>query len=432
MPAPAKPRKPSRTAQTPAAEIVDIREFRARARRGEAAEGAVRTYPVLRLLETASDQADDSRVVSFVFSDDSVDRYGDTIDQRGWVLDSYRANPVVLFGHNDKQAANVVGKVLNLRVEGNRLIGDVEFAAADVNPEADVVFRLVKGGFLNCVSVGFQPLEWALSKDKSRPGGVDFRKQELLELSIVPVPANANALVQVRAAGIAASRVALGMTAARDPDIREIKGLYEVSWLACLLADLSWLEEMVEWEADYEGDDSPVPAMLTQALQQLGATLVAMTEEEVAELLAEEDAEKSFPAVARKALETRQAGGSAKGPSAKASVLQPGETVLTMSQVSALIKGVFAGDLSANTARAAAAVTRQGKVLSAANEQTLRDAHGMIAEGCAKILGLIGEPDEGGEGEGDTETKAAAARRRRAAALRLKHGNDNTPESTPS
>ncbi|MCL8382481.1 phage major capsid protein [Xanthobacter aminoxidans] len=156
---------------------------------------------VLRLLDTGSKDKPDSRVVSFVFSDNSVDRYGDTIDQRGWVLDSYRANPVVLFGHNDKQATNVVGKVLNLRVEGNRLIGDVEFAAADVNPEADVVFRLVKGGFLNCVSVGFQPLEWSFSNDKSRPGGIDFKKQELLELSIVPVPANANAVAQSRSAG---------------------------------------------------------------------------------------------------------------------------------------------------------------------------------------------------------------------------------------
>lgn len=431
------------------ATILDIREFRTRARRGDKAPGAVRLYPVLRLLEAPGAAAAESRTVSFVFSDDSVDRYGDTIDQRGWVLDAFRANPMVLFGHNDKSAANVVGRVLNLRVEGNRLIGDVEFASADVNPEADVVFRLVKGGFLNCVSVGFQPIEWSLSKDKGRPGGVDFKKQELLELSIVPVPANANALIQARAAGIDVDRIAL--RTGRDAALGEIKGLYEVSWLACLLADLSWLEEVVEWEAEYEGDGSPVPAMLTQALQQLGATLVAMTEEEVAELLAEEETEKSFAAVARHVLWARKKGTElCVAPRDLVNIhvrmadekaievfrarqkglipdIAAGEAVFTPSQVSALIRSVFTGDMTTADARAAAKsapVTRQGKVLSAANEQTLRDAHAMIADGCAKILGLIGEPDDGDEE--DAETKAAG-RRRRAAALRLKHGNDNTP-----
>jgi phage head maturation protease len=46
--------------------------------------------------------------------------------------------------------------------------------------------------YINAVSVGFKPLEWTNSKE--RPGSVDFQKQELLELSLVGVPANASAL----------------------------------------------------------------------------------------------------------------------------------------------------------------------------------------------------------------------------------------------
>jgi hypothetical protein len=41
--------------------------------------------------------------------------------------------------------------------------------------------------------------------------GIDFKRQELLEFSIVPVPANANALIEARAYG-----------GSRDPSIREI------------------------------------------------------------------------------------------------------------------------------------------------------------------------------------------------------------------
>jgi hypothetical protein len=70
------------------------------------------------------------------------------------------------------------------------------------NPLADVVYQMIKGGFLNAVSVGFSPIEWKQTSDKSRPGGIDFSKVELLEISIVPIPALPSALVQARAAGI--------------------------------------------------------------------------------------------------------------------------------------------------------------------------------------------------------------------------------------
>jgi hypothetical protein len=73
---------------------------------------------------------------------------------------------------------------------------------ADVYPFADTIFRLLQGNFLRALSVGFKPWSWTLSTDPTRPGGLDFKKQELLEISVVPVPANANALMEARAKGI--------------------------------------------------------------------------------------------------------------------------------------------------------------------------------------------------------------------------------------
>lgn len=72
-----------------------------------------------------------------------------------------------------------------------------------------------------------------------------------------------------------------------------IKGLYEVARLAGLLDDLGWLDDWVEWEAAMEGDGSQVPAMLGNAMKLVGETLIAMTIEEVGELLAEETDEGS-------------------------------------------------------------------------------------------------------------------------------------------
>ena len=40
--------------------------------------------------------------VSFIASTDDVDRYSDIIDQKGWQLDNYKKNPVILFNHNSQ------------------------------------------------------------------------------------------------------------------------------------------------------------------------------------------------------------------------------------------------------------------------------------------------------------------------------------------
>lgn len=266
---------------TLAAPVLNITGFNQAALAGGVPKGTI-----IRLA-LASEPAfgGEDRVVSFVFSDNSVDSYGDTIDARGWDLKAFEANPIALFGHDATKPENVVGKARNVRIQGNRLVGDIEFAAVGVNPVAETVFQMVKNGYLNAVSVGFEPVEWVAAKDKARPGGIDFTKQKLREISIVPIPANENALVQARAAGIDVDRLALGApVVVRDFKVTK-KGLYSVSDLACLLSSLGYLQDSSAWEAEYEGDGSEVPAMLLDAMKQLANALLAMVEEEVAELL---------------------------------------------------------------------------------------------------------------------------------------------------
>ena len=182
---------------------IDIRDFRDAAR-------APGMAPNVRFTTVADPAISaDTRTASFVFSDESVDRYGDTIKAAGWRLDEFNANPIALFGHDAGSVENVIGRAKNVRVDGTRLVGDIEFMGADVNPKAEAVYRMVKGGFLKTVSVGFAPIEWEPTRDKSRPGGVDFKKQNLLEISVVPLPANPNAVALAKAAGIDVDRLGL-------------------------------------------------------------------------------------------------------------------------------------------------------------------------------------------------------------------------------
>src|SRR5579864_6492630 len=102
-------------------------------------------------------QLNDSRVFRFCFSDGEVDHQGDTLNPKGWVLDDFNLNPVALWSHDVKLP---IGRASNLAVEGNRLMGDIEFASVDVSPFADEIYRLVKAGFVKACSVGFFPLAY--------------------------------------------------------------------------------------------------------------------------------------------------------------------------------------------------------------------------------------------------------------------------------
>jgi HK97 family phage prohead protease len=70
------------------------------------------------------------------------------------------------------------------------------------------------------------------------------------------------------------------------------RGLYEVANFAAVLNQLGYMHDGCEYEAALEGDESPVPGMVGEALTKLGAALIAMTEEEVRELLEHVDGEE--------------------------------------------------------------------------------------------------------------------------------------------
>lgn len=141
-----------------------------------------------------------SRIIDFTISTASVDRMGDTIAIDGWKLDNYRKSPVVLWAHDSSSLP--VAKGSNVRIEGGKLKASAEFMPREISGFADAVFLALKGGYLSAVSVGFVPIKYSFVDDPTRRFGIDFEEQELLEFSVVPVPANAEALIEARAAGL--------------------------------------------------------------------------------------------------------------------------------------------------------------------------------------------------------------------------------------
>ena len=224
-------------------------------------------------------------------SDDHV-LDGDVWDMQGVDLSRYLAHPVVLWDHD---MAQPIGRASDLKVTPEKITAKVTFPDEGISPKADEIRKMVKAGIISGVSGGVLPTV-TRPLDKNNPrGGNLVAKSILLEFSICAVPADASSGVTARSHGdiavtdpivepdqikAAAHRRALAALA---------RGLYSVSNLAEAMSWLGYQVDSAKYEAEIEGDGSKVPGMLASVLHDLGDALIAMTIEEVGELLAGHD-----------------------------------------------------------------------------------------------------------------------------------------------
>ena len=137
--------------------------------------------------------------IEFDGSLETPDRMGDRVHVEGWQLDNYQKNPVFMWQHDYSQPP--IGKTLKTWTDNGKLKFIVQFADKDTYDFADTIYRLYKGGFMNAVSVGFAPIDCKPYED-GETKGIDYNKQELLELSAVPIPAHQDALASARSQGV--------------------------------------------------------------------------------------------------------------------------------------------------------------------------------------------------------------------------------------
>ncbi|HEY2245698.1 MAG TPA: phage major capsid protein [Xanthobacteraceae bacterium] len=127
--------------------------------------------------------------LEFVMSDETIDRMDDVILSDGWDLENFKKAPRALFNH---RSDFVIGKWENVRVEDKQLRGHLRLAKKGTSERIDEIISLVEQGLLNTVSVGFRVLESKPRKESA--WGSFYTKSELVETSLVSIPANPNAL----------------------------------------------------------------------------------------------------------------------------------------------------------------------------------------------------------------------------------------------
>lgn len=135
-----------------------------------------------------------------VISTEHPDRMQDVIKQDGWQLERYKANPIVLWGHDYKQLP--IGVCTNLYVgeyEGkSALIAEGKFADHEF---AQVIRKLYDSKIVRATSVGFIPKKF----DEHDMSIITIA--ELLEFSFVSVPANPYALSTLSSEGYSQAEI---------------------------------------------------------------------------------------------------------------------------------------------------------------------------------------------------------------------------------
>jgi hypothetical protein len=138
--------------------------------------------------------------VSAIVSSEKMDRDGDVIRAEGWELGNFNQHPVLLASHDYHSLRSQIGVWEKMEINGTTMKGVARFFIGKGNDEADWAFELAKEKAL-AFSVGFIPdMDKAVPLHKDDTFGVrgmEFKGQELLEVSAVTVPSNPDALQRI-------------------------------------------------------------------------------------------------------------------------------------------------------------------------------------------------------------------------------------------
>lgn len=138
----------------------------------------------------------ESREIDFIASKEIKDRQSEIVKIAGINLKNFRLNPVILFAHNYSDLP--IGKATKITKDGDELKVRIQFAEPETYAFADTCFKLVSGGFLSALSIGFQPDYKQVVYDEKNNTRI-FNSTELLEISLVSVPAQQAALISSKA-----------------------------------------------------------------------------------------------------------------------------------------------------------------------------------------------------------------------------------------
>ena len=146
-------------------------------------------FHITNTFEKSAVQEDGSITIKGLASTNALDRTGDIIDHNAWKeggLDNYGDNPIILFNHDYNRP---IGRAKYCDVTQNGL--ELE---AKISKSAGDIVELIKDGVLGAFSVGFKVKDADYNKETD---GFFIKSAELLEVSVVSIPANQTATFSV-------------------------------------------------------------------------------------------------------------------------------------------------------------------------------------------------------------------------------------------
>ena len=122
---------------------------------------------------------------------------GLSLDMAGADLSRARDGRMPLLLNHDVGA--IVGRITSARTTFDKLVFEGEFAPSGCSPRADEACAMLKAGFLNCVSSGFDPIQSEpINPNRPRDGRL-VTKWLWLEASLCGVPLDPESVVTARA-----------------------------------------------------------------------------------------------------------------------------------------------------------------------------------------------------------------------------------------
>lgn len=137
------------------------------------------------LIEKAAKLGDGE--VEFIVSTGALDAHGERINVDGIDLSAYKKNPIVLWAHDGFNLP--IAKTTKIWKEGGKLMARAKFYLKDEFPAK--VYQYILDDMLKAVSIGGSNVEWGSD-------GLTIDKMTMREFSVVPVPANQDAVVTAK------------------------------------------------------------------------------------------------------------------------------------------------------------------------------------------------------------------------------------------
>lgn len=152
---------------------------------------------------------EDARVITGTATTPSVDRMGDIIEPLG--VKFKNPLPLLLFHQSDSP----VGTVRFAKPTADGIAFEAKLPnvteAGKLKDRVDEAWQSLKAGLIRAVSIGFRALDpFDETVERIKGGGLRFLKTEVLELSLVVVPANQDATIDVVRSLDTAMRAATG------------------------------------------------------------------------------------------------------------------------------------------------------------------------------------------------------------------------------